>query len=245
MAAEIGYFLAPGLPGTPGIEEVPTLRQLIGLTTPGTRASLTGGVAEASFAFRRDPSDLFGVRRAAGGERLLRFGIAGTERTALTIGASEHFGLPEVHEHLERVDVGLGWFGTATPMIQRLTSLGSRVLRSSATGSATQRLAERLPWQMALPSLPGRTLVAARALDRDGVSLALSGLEGPEPYEFTARLLATTATAFAADRPDPTGVRGPLSAVGAAALREYTEAAGLRSACLNPLSPTGPGESAR
>ncbi|MFI6866746.1 saccharopine dehydrogenase NADP-binding domain-containing protein [Nocardia sp. NPDC050406] len=228
VAVEIGYFLAPGLPGTPGRDRIPTLRQLVDLTTPGTRASLTGVVAEPSFAFRKAPGDSYGLRTAASGERLLRFVIDGTERTAMTIGGSEHFGLPDVYGNLERVDVGLGWFGAATPAIQRITAVGGAALRSRAAVSATKWLAEHLPWQGTMPSLPGRTLVAANAIDADGTTSATAVVEGPEPYEFTARLLAVAATSLTARPPEVSGVHGPLAAFGSAVLRGFTERAGLR-----------------
>ncbi|MFI6213409.1 hypothetical protein ACIBCD_15580 [Nocardia brasiliensis] len=229
VAVEIGYFLAPGLPGTSGIERIPTLRQFLDLTTPGTRASLTGVVAEASFAFRRAAADPYGLVRVGSGAQLLRFEIAGTERTAMTIGGSEHFGLPDVYRQLERVDVGLGWFGRVTPVIQRIASVGKGVLRSEVAVSATQWLADRLPWQSRMPSLAGRSVVAARASDAQGAVLASTVLEGPEPYEFTARLLAAAATSFANQPPSAVGVHGPLAGAGRAMLARLTERAGLAS----------------
>ncbi|MGV9408671.1 saccharopine dehydrogenase NADP-binding domain-containing protein [Nocardia sp. NPDC003693] len=226
-AVEIGYFLAPGAPGTPGIDRVPTLRQTISMTTPGTRASLVGVITESSFGYRAVASDPFGMARTHNGERLLRFSIAGTPRTAVSMGGGEHYGLPDAYPQLRRVDVGLGWFGQLTPALRLVAHHARPVLRTTAINHAAEWIAGNLPWQHRLPDLDGRTVVAATARAQDDSEPTTVVVEGPEPYALTAELLASAATHFAAAPHSAVGVHGPITALGTHHFHTLTRAAGL------------------
>ena len=66
---------------------------------------------EGTFVRRVFPARLVDERA---GKRVRSFRYAGVNRAAMTVGGSEHLGLPEVFPQLESVDVGLGWFGRWT-----------------------------------------------------------------------------------------------------------------------------------
>jgi hypothetical protein len=211
---QIGYFLAPGSPGTPGRRDIPTLRQFVGMTTGGTHASLARVTCEPSFQYRGQSRDDFGHEpcRSAGG--LLRFSVDGVDRAAVTIGGSEHFGLPEMFPHLQRVDVGLGWFGNATKPVFRSASAMGPVIGSEVIRRTAARLVDRIPWTCRPPSQPARSVVVATACDAAGAPIETYALEGPEPYALTAGLLTWAVLRCLDSWPSAAGVHGPLLAFG-------------------------------
>ncbi|SBV01573.1 Uncharacterized conserved protein [Streptomyces sp. Ncost-T6T-1] len=226
---EIGYFLTRVGRGDEARYRS-TLRDAWTLTTGGTRASLVGSAVEDAFAYRSPRTG--GPARLTDehtGARLLSFHHAGVTRTALTVGGSEHLGLPESFPHLDSVDVGLGWFGRWTRLVQATTHLAAPLLRTSVMRDAVTRLSHRLPGAAREPDADGRALVIAVARDAARRPLAVTALAGPDPYEMTGSLLAWGASHAAAPGTVLTpGVHGPVTAFGLGALRLGAEQAGLR-----------------
>jgi short subunit dehydrogenase-like uncharacterized protein len=225
---EIGYFLTRSGHGDE-VRYRSTLRDAYTLTTGGTRASLVGSAVEDAFAYRRpsagEPAGLTDERTGA---RLLTFHHAGVARSALTVGGSEHLGLPETFPHLNSVDVALGWFGRATRLIQAATHLASPLLRTPTVRRSVTKLSQRLPGAAREPDADGRALVIAVARDAAGRRLATTALTGPDPYEMTGSLLAWGASHAAAPGTALTsGVHGPVAAFGLATLRLGAAHAGL------------------
>ncbi|CCK24902.1 hypothetical protein BN159_0523 [Streptomyces davaonensis JCM 4913] len=212
---EIGYFLTRSGHGDERRYRS-TLRDAYTLTTGGTRASLVGAAVEDAFAYRRPrtggPAHLADEHTGA---RLLSFRYAGITRRALTVGGSEHLGLPEVLPHLDSVGVGLGWFGRATGLVQTTTHLAAPLLHTSAVRSSVTKLSHRLPGSTREPDANGRALVIAVARDAAGHALATTALTGPDPYEMTGSLLAWGASHAAAPGTTLTpGAHGPVAAFG-------------------------------
>ncbi|MFE7190844.1 hypothetical protein [Kitasatospora sp. NPDC057541] len=209
-----------------------TLSDAFTLTTGGTCASLVGSAVEEAFAHRRPRTG--GPARLAAehtGARLLTFRYAGLTRTALTVGGSEHLGLPEAFPHLDSVDVGLGWFGRATRPVQTATHLAAPLLRTPAIRGAVTRLSQRLPGSTREPDPDGRALVIATARDVAGRPLATTALTGPDPYEMTGTLLAWGASHAATAGVTLTpGAHGPVTAFGLRTLRHGAAQAGLHEA---------------
>ncbi|QLJ00381.1 saccharopine dehydrogenase NADP-binding domain-containing protein [Streptomyces sp. NEAU-sy36] len=228
---EIGYFLTRSGHGDE-TRYRGTLRDAFTLTTGGTRASLVGSAVEDTFAYRRPRTG--GPARLTTehtGARLLAFHHAGTTRTALTVGGSEHLGLPEAFPHLDSVDVGLGWFGRSTPVVQTAIHLAAPLLHTTAIRGAVTRLSRHLPGSTREPDTDGRALVIAVARDAAGRTMATTALTGPDPYEMTGSLLAWGAShAAAPDTALTPGVHGPVTAIGLQALRDGAAQAGLREA---------------
>ena len=228
---EIGYFLTRSGHGDE-LRYRSTLRDVFTLSTGGTRTTLVGSAADDAFAYRRPrpgaPARLVDERA---GERVRTFRYAGVTRAAMTVGGSEHLGLPEVFPQLESVEVGLGWFGRWTRPIRTASTLQAPVLRSAKVRAALKRRSERLPGSHREPDADGRSLVIAIARDDSGQPLVTTALTGPDPYEMTASLLAWGAVHMAT--PDvllKPGAHGPVAAFGLDTLSLGAGEAGLHEA---------------
>ncbi|MDQ3943873.1 MAG: saccharopine dehydrogenase NADP-binding domain-containing protein [Actinomycetota bacterium] len=238
---EIGYFLTRSGHGDE-LRYGSTLRDVFTLSTGGTRTTLVGSAADDAFAYRRPrpgaPARLVDERA---GKRVRTFHYAGVKRAAMTVGGSEHLGLPEVFPQLESVDVGLGWFGHWTRPIRTASTLQAPLLRSAKVRAALKRRSERLPGSHREPDGDGRSLVIAVARDDSGQPLVTTALTGPDPYEMTASLLAWGAVHMAT--PDPfvkPGVHGPVAAFGLDTLSLGAAEAGLHEANESPAAVHSP-----
>jgi short subunit dehydrogenase-like uncharacterized protein len=193
----------------------------------GTRASAAGVMLEPSFAWR-------GGRLATerGGARGRAFVVDGESRKALSVGSSEHFGLPHAFPELRDVDVYLGWFGGASDAV-RLVSLGAAV--AARVPGVSRVLAEALGRAVrgstGGPDEEARarsgSYVVAEAQDARGGVLTATRLHGVNGYDFTAGMLAWAARAAAAGRLHGTGALGPVEAFGLDALCEGVRSAGI------------------
>ncbi|PQM48307.1 saccharopine dehydrogenase NADP-binding domain-containing protein [Mycobacterium talmoniae] len=227
-AVEVGYFLWRYVAGAANPYRRPSQREMMSTaTTPGTRQSLVQVLGTPSFAYRANTGDPFGLTVERTGANLLKFDMAGQTHTAITIGGSEHFGLPEVLPHLRRVDVGLGWFGAAATPIHYASRFGGPLTTNRIVRRITATLARHLPYAEQLPTLPTRISAAARTRDSAGNILSELIIDAPGPYELTADLLARAALHFATGTDHPAGVHGPLVALGPDTLVALGEQCGL------------------
>lgn len=208
---EVGYFFT-GSAGRGGL-------------SGGTLASLAGVMLESGFARRRG---VISTERAALRER--SFEVGGSRRSGVSLGASEHFALPQTYPQLQDVDVFLGWFGPASRPLSLLSRTGGALLALPPLKQAGTLLAQRLfpgssggPDQQARAG--ARSIAVAETFDARGESLARAVVEGVNGYDFTGEMLA-----WAADRMVGVGVRevGALGPVAAFGLDELTE--GVRQA---------------
>lgn len=226
---EIGYFLWRYVAGSQTPYRQPSPAQILSTTTPGTRESLVKVLAEPSFAYRAAGDDTFGLAAQSPAAGLLRFDVAGRRRAAVTIGGSEHFGLPEVLPHIRSVDVGLGWFGSASVPVHYGCRLSGPLMTSTPARRITKAIAGRLPYRDRMPDLPARISVTGRARDTSGTTLSEVTVDGPGPYEFTADILARAAVHLVDAHEYSQGVHGPLAALGPAALVDLGKSSGLTS----------------
>jgi short subunit dehydrogenase-like uncharacterized protein len=209
----IGYFLTGG-GGS-------------GSMSGGTRASAAGVMLEPSFAWR-------GGRLVTerGGARGRTFVVDGASRKALSVGSSEHFGLPPAYPALRDVDVYLGWFGGATDALRAL-ALGASVLtRVPGVRPALNGVLERtVRGSTGGPDAAARAgtgaAVVAEAQDVGGRVLASARLEGVNGYDFTAGMLAWGAHAAVTGRVRSVGALGPVEGFGLDALTEGARSAGI------------------
>jgi len=122
MLTAFGYDWVPGnLAGGLALERAgkAAVRVDVGYFTTGkasmsggTMASTVGALASKSFAFRDG-----GLRTERSAKRVRSFDVDGGKREAISVGSSEHFGLPRVAPQLREVNAYLGWFGQlARPM---------------------------------------------------------------------------------------------------------------------------------
>jgi Saccharopine dehydrogenase NADP binding domain len=225
---EVGYFITRSGHGDE-LRYRSTLRDMLRLSTGGTRATLVGGAADDAFAFRRPHPGAPGVlidERAA--KRVRTFNYAGVRRAGMSLGTSEHLGLPEAFPDLDSVDVYLGWLGRWTRPTQIVATLNAPLMRASRVRAGLTRLSQRLPGSDREPDSDGRSLIIAVARDDSGAPLTTIALTGPDPYEMTASLMAWGATRMAAPGAALTpGVHGPVAAFGLDALKDGAAESGV------------------
>ena len=193
----------------------------------GTRASAAGVMLEPSYAWR--DSRLVTERGAA---RLRTFTAAGRERQAVSVGSSEHFGLPRIHDGLREVAVYLGWFGPASRAMQGLGLATAGLTKvPGAKGALESLVARAVKGSTGGPGAEARaktgSLVIAEARDAAGAVLATVTLEGVNGYDFTAGMLAWSAEAAAAGGLQGTGALGPVDGFGLDALERGAAEAGI------------------
>jgi short subunit dehydrogenase-like uncharacterized protein len=210
---QVGYFVA-GPMGPGGL-------------SGGTLASLAGVLLEPGFARR---GGVISSERA--GMRQRRFDVAGARRSALSLGASEHFTLPQSYPGLTDVDVYLGWFGPSSKPLSLLSRSGGRLLTLPPVKKVGQAVTQRLfrgstggPDEQTRARF--QTVVVAETFDAQGHRLARAVLEGLNPYDFSGAMLA-----WAADQAANVGVRevgalGPVAAFGLDELAEGARQCGL------------------
>jgi short subunit dehydrogenase-like uncharacterized protein len=215
---EIGYFAPGGGAGS--------------LST-GTRASAAGIMLEPSFAWRGGR-----IVTERGSRRGRAFELRpGRSARAVSVGGSEHFTLPRVHPGLRDVDVLLGWFGPASEPMRAVSAGLSAITRVPGARDALQKLAGTMVKATgggpdAEQRAGTRSLVIAEAFDAGGRRLARARLEGVNPYEFTAAILAWGAQA-AGDGLQGTGALGPVDGFGLDALQGGCAEAGI---AVNPAA---------
>jgi short subunit dehydrogenase-like uncharacterized protein len=189
----------------------------------GTMASTVGALADPSFAFREGR-----VQTERGAKRVRGFQIGSKQRDGVSVGSSEHFGLPRVAPQLREVNAYLGWFGplsrpmqimsmgTALPGASRaLKALGNRFVKGSTGGPDAEAR-----------SKSGSHIVAI-AYDSGGRELAQAELTGVNGYTFTGRILAWGAQRASEGGLQGTGALGPVDGFGLEPLTEGCAWAGL------------------
>jgi len=213
---EIGYFV--------------TGRATRSAMSGGTLASLAGVLFEPGFARRGGVivSERAGLRQRS-------FTVGEVTRAGVSLGASEHYALPQSYPGLVDVDVYLGWFGPKSKAISVLSRTGGVVVALPVVKTVTSGVLKRLfPGSSGGPDQEDRdksaTLVVAETFDAQRRALARAVVQGPNPYDFTGKMLA-----WAAERIVNVGVRGvgslgPVAAFGLDELATGAEQAGLRRA---------------
>ncbi|WP_067138978.1 saccharopine dehydrogenase NADP-binding domain-containing protein [Microtetraspora malaysiensis] len=189
----------------------------------GTRASALGVVLEPMYGFREGR-----IVREHG--RTRQFAVGGRRRHGISMGASEHFALPRAFPGLREVNVYLGWLGGLT----RAAGVLARATPVLAALPGAKRVTEAMADRVIRLGNRGRAVdvgissqTVAEAYNQDGRLLASVQLDGGDPYDFTARILAWAATTALADGVKGTGALGPVEAFGLDALLDGCSGAGL------------------
>lgn len=194
----------------------------------GTRASIVQATLGRSFAYRGGT-----LRTEPAGRRVGSFELPGKgSRTAISVGGTEHFGLPEIHPGLRDVDVMVGQHGPhvrAMPLISQAMNFAL-----SAPGVRTRMLdfaAGRVKGSTGGPDEQARAgskaTVMARAFAPSGEQLSEVTLEGVNPYTFTFEILAWGAIELADGRLLGRGAVSPVEAFELDQLEEGVGSAGI------------------
>lgn len=189
----------------------------------GTQASSVGALAEPGFAFRDGR-----VVSERGAKRVRSFRVGSEDKDGVSVGGSEHFGLPKLAPQLREVNVYLGWFGPLARPMQAM-SLG---LSLPGAGKLVNALGERfVKGSTGGPDAEARSRagshIVAIAYDADGRQLSEVHLTGVDGYTFTGRILAWGAEQAASGGLQGTGALGPVEAFGLVALAGGCSWAGL------------------
>lgn len=196
VSVDIGYFVSGGGPG--------------GLASGGTRASAVGMLAEPSYAFR---DGRLVTERAASSVRHI------DGRQAISTGATEQFALPRVHPGLRDARVWLGWFGPASRPLQAISAVAAAATKLPGVRTAIGATAGRfVKGSTGGPDAAARAKVRSQltaiASDAAGEPLATVRLQGINPYDFTAGMLAWSAIQAGDGKLLGAGALGPVDAFG-------------------------------
>jgi short subunit dehydrogenase-like uncharacterized protein len=195
----------------------------------GTRASTAANLSAQAFAWR---DGRIVTERSA--RRVRTFQVDGQDRPGVSVGTSEHFGLPRFAPQLREVNSYLGWFGgmsrpmqafsaasaavTAVPGVSRLIDAATaRFVQGSSGGPSDEELAR------------GGSHIVAIAYDEGGNELAQVHVSGVDGYTFTARFMAWAAAKIAADGLPVAGALSPVEAFGLRELETGVGEAGMRA----------------
>jgi short subunit dehydrogenase-like uncharacterized protein len=206
VSVDVGYFVGGGAQ-----------------PSGGTRASAVGMLAEPAYAFAG--GRLVSARTA---RRVRSF----DGRPAVSVGGTEQFALPRVHPGLRDARVWLGWFGPASRPLQAISAVTSLATRLPGARGTIETVAGKLVKGStggpdAATRATARSFVVAIASDAQGAPLATVRLEGDNPYDFTANMLAWSALTAAGGGLRGAGALGPVDAFGLEALQAGVASAGI------------------
>jgi short subunit dehydrogenase-like uncharacterized protein len=208
-----------------------------GAASAGTKASLAGAAIAPGFAWRDGR-----LRDDRAASRVRSFDVRGRQRSGVSLGGSEHYGLPRVAPGLREVNVYFGWFGPLSRPMQAATALSGLVTRlpgaAGALSTASTRLTARFASGDPSPEeeTKGESYVLAIAYDGLDEPLAEVRLSGPNGYVFTAGTLAWGAMRAAKKGLLASGALGPVDAFGLDQLEKGCAEAGLVRAGAAPAS---------
>ncbi len=193
----------------------------------GTRASLAGVATAPSFVYRDGR-----IQQERGAKRIRTFRLGTKERSAVSVGSSEHYSLPRFAPQLREVNSYLGWFGPASRAMQAFSAgtaaamkvPGAEKLWDAATG---RFLKGSTGGPDAEARAKGGSHIVAIAYDAAGRQLSEVNVTGVDGYTFTGRILAWGAEQAAAGGLRGTGAMGPADAYGLDALVDGCRQSGI------------------
>jgi short subunit dehydrogenase-like uncharacterized protein len=214
---EIGYF-ATGDAGP-------------GAASGGTRATMASGALGSSYAWR-------GARLVAEptARHVRGFDLGRRRAEGFSVGTSEAFALPRQRPGLRDVGVYLGWAGPLTRAVQAMSAGASLAGRIPGARAAMQAILKPFApsGSSGGPDAEARakvgSLVIAEAFDARDTQLSAVRLQGVNPYDFTAAVLAWGAQTAAADGLQGSGALGPVDGFGLEALVRGCAEAGISRA---------------
>ena len=213
---EIGYFAPGSSPATS--------------LSPGTRATMVAITLEPAFAWRSGQ-----LVKVPSSNKWRTFDLPTGRAEAISVGSTEHFTLPRLSPGLRDVTVYIGWLGgrRGRPRLWPWRHRSPPACRRSSKACSGSPSSSR----RARPEGPARKRERTRARSswrrsatRDGTLVSEVRLEGVNPYELSAELLAWGAEGAASGRLRGTGALGPVEAWGLDELEAAVAEAGMRRA---------------
>ena len=240
MLTAFGYDFVPGnLAGAIALEQAgqDAVRIDVGYFVTGrtTRNSLSGGTQASLLAVMNAPGFAFRdgrVRDERAARKVRGFPVGSKQKQAISVPASEHFGLPRVAPQLREVNAYLGWFGPASRVVQGFSAGGALAMKVPGLEGLWASTSEKLAKGSSggpdeeLRSQSG-SHITAFAYDASGRQLSEVHVSGLDAYTFTGRILAWGADRAAAGALRGVGALGPVDAFGLEELRRGCAEAGL------------------
>ena len=196
----------------------------------GTRATTAAGLSAPSFAWR---DGRIVTERTA--KRMRTFALDGASRAAVSVGASDHFGIPRFAPGVREVNAYLGWFGGMSRPLQAFSAAGAVAMAVPGARALAEAATKRfVKGSTGGPSeaerAAGGSHVVAIAYDDGGRALSEVHLTGVNAYTFTAGMMAWAARRAAAGGLHGTGALAPVEAFGLRELEAGAAEAGISEA---------------
>lgn len=198
----------------------------------GTKASALASLGTPGFTYRAGA-----IVPAHFGSEFREFTLAhGATVGGISIGASEHFGLPRFAPELLDVNVFLGWAGKSSKAISLVAKATGPITTAPGINAITARLGswathKAMATTAQGPSgkelFDGQSIAIASVTDRVGRVISTVQVNGPAPYPLTAEILAWAAAMSHAGRISGVGTLDPVSAFGLGPLIAGCSAMGL------------------
>jgi hypothetical protein len=193
----------------------------------GTKASTAGAILEPSFAVRGGR-----LHRERTGARVGRFRLDdGTVLQGISVGGSEHFAVHALHPQVLDIEVLLGrpgFSGMVTPALTAVLSVATKIPGVGAKLYSALGSEGSTGGPDDASRSHSRSLIVADARSAAGELVHRIVMEGPNGYDFTARILAWASVAATQGAITQTGALGPVAAFGLEPLRAAAEDVGLR-----------------
>jgi len=212
---DIGYFPLPGARSSGRAGGHHQWGRPRSAASSGTLASMLATAAAPQYTYR---GGRLVTARAGAVQRT--FHVGNRDLPAFSIGGTEQFLLPRYADGIDDVEVYLGWFGAASPIVGMVAQAASLVRHLPPAETLIATAARGVARTTGIgPSAEERALVGSRAV---AVATYVSGneapavrLEGPvNPYDLTAELLSWAAVQLATGAARCAGAAGPLDAFG-------------------------------
>ncbi|HEY6780370.1 MAG TPA: saccharopine dehydrogenase NADP-binding domain-containing protein [Thermoleophilaceae bacterium] len=240
MLTAFGYDFVPGnLAGAIALEEAgeEAVRVDVGYFVTGRagRNSISGGTQASLLAIANAPGFAFRDGRVCderASKKVRSFPVGAKQRQAISVPASEHFGLPRLAPQLREVNAYLGWFGPASRVVQGASAVGALAMKLPGAEGLWSSASERLgKGSSGGPDADTRAQsgshITALAYDASGRQLSEVHVSGIDAYTFTGRILAWGADRVANGALRGVGALGPVDAFGLEELRQGCAEAGL------------------
>jgi hypothetical protein len=154
----------------------------------------------------------------------------GTVLQGISVGGSEHFAVHALHPQLRDIDVLLGrpgFGGWLTPALTALLTAAKKIPGVGAKLYASLGSEGSTGGPDAESRSRSGSLIVAEARSASGQLIHRVVMEGPNGYDFTARILAWASVEASRGAITQAGALGPVAAFGLDALRTGAKNAGL------------------
>ncbi len=193
----------------------------------GTRASVMGATLDPGVFFAGGSK-----RVKLGVAKVRRFDVRGSRKPAAAVPGSEHLALPQSYAQLRDINTYLGWFGAVSYLMPLLVLMQTVLFKIPGYRALLATLSRRFGNSEGRgpdAKLRAKTgsYVVAQVYSDTGKQLSQSVLQGVNPYDFTAEILAWGAVQAQKQGFIANGALGPVSAFGLGSLVQGCHEAGL------------------